>query len=161
MDVDVTESRAHQAVLLDELQDLLVFCLSGQGKKLQVREDFKPVFEIAAGQFADNERVAQHLPILQQPFQVRDAFPEMADPDRSVYQNHIYRTATLRLGTAFKCLSVPPSFASRRALSLAIRASSPSFTNVVFSLMPVNSDALSSNPSSMFNVVLIALYLSS
>jgi hypothetical protein len=65
MDVYVTESLGHQAVLLYELQDLLVLGLGGQGKKLQEREDFLPVLEIAAGQLADNERVAHHFPVIQ------------------------------------------------------------------------------------------------
>jgi len=161
MDVYVTESLAQEAVLLDELQDLLVFCLGGQGKNLQKREDFLSVLEMATGEFADNERVGHHFPIIQQPFKVRGALPKMAHPYRGVHENHLHRSAILLLGVAFNCLSVPPSFASRWALSLAIKASSPSFTKVVFSLMPVNSDALSTNLSSMFNVVLMAVYLSS
>ncbi len=132
MDVYVTESLAHQAVLLYELQDLLVFGLGSQGKKLQKREDFLSVLEIAAGQFADNERMAQHFPVIQQPFKIRVSLSKMTNPDRGVHENHLQRSTVLLLGVAFNCLSVPPSFASRRALSLAIKASSPSFTNVVF-----------------------------
>jgi hypothetical protein len=54
-----------------------------------------------------------------------------------------------------KSFSVPPKAANLLALSLAIRASRPSLTRAVFSLIPVNSAALANNVSSMFKVVLM------
>jgi len=51
--------------------------------------------------------------------------------------------------------SVPPSFANRLLLSRAIKASSPSRTKDVFSLMPVSRDAFSNTLSSIFSVVLM------
>ncbi len=93
MDGYVTKSLAHQAVLLDELQDLLVFCLGCQGKKLQKQEDFLHVLEITAGQLADDERVAQHFTLTQQPFQVRVPLPKMTDPDRGIQlDRYMFRT---------------------------------------------------------------------
>jgi len=59
----------------------------------------------------------------------------------------------------FSFFSVPPSLASLLLLSIAIKASRPSFTRVVFSLIPVSFDALSINVSSIFNVVLIYSHL--
>ena len=62
----------------------------------------------------------------------------------------------LRLrGICFKCFSLPPSLANLLALSLAMRASNPSFTKAVFSFMPVILDAWSIKLSSIFNVVLM------
>jgi len=56
-----------------------------------------------------------------------------------------------------RLFSVPPSLASRLLLSRAIKASKPSRTKEVFSLMPVNRDAFSNILSSMFSVVLICI----
>lgn len=50
---------------------------------------------------------------------------------------------------------LPPSFASRLELSLAINVRSHSCNSWVFSVMPVNFDAFSYSTSSMFNVVLM------
>jgi hypothetical protein len=55
------------------------------------------------------------------------------------------------------CFSVPPSLANRIALSLAMSASSPSLTKVVFSLIPVILDARSIKLSSILSVVLMVL----
>jgi len=49
----------------------------------------------------------------------------------------------LRLGIFLNFFSVPPSIARRLLLSRAINASRPSFTNDVFSLMPVKREAFS------------------
>ena len=51
--------------------------------------------------------------------------------------------------------SVPPSAARRLLLSFAMRASSPSLTKDVFSLIPVNFEALLISSSSIFKVVLM------
>ncbi len=53
--------------------------------------------------------------------------------------------------------SLPPNLASLLLLSREIRASNPSLTNDVFSLIPVNSEALLRIFSSMFMVVLICI----
>ena len=55
----------------------------------------------------------------------------------------------------FNFFSVPPNMASLLLLSRAIKAFKPSLTKEVFSLTPVNFDALPINLSSIFNVVLI------
>jgi len=62
-----------------------------------------------------------------------------------------------RRGIAFKSFSVPPSIANRLLLSRAISASRPKWTNVVFSVTPVNNDAFFSICSFMFSVVLICI----
>src|SRR4030042_3592505 len=77
-------------------------------------------------------------------------------PIRRYQQEPFYFSAILRRGIIFSSLSVPPSFASLLLLSIAINASSPSLTSVVFSLMPVSLETFLSRPSSMFKVVLIS-----
>jgi hypothetical protein len=54
----------------------------------------------------------------------------------------------------FSFFSVPPSFASLLALSTAIRVCNPNLTRDVFSEIPVNLAAFSSNSSSILSVVL-------
>jgi hypothetical protein len=68
---------------------------------------------MAAGKLTDDERVAHHFSVSQQPFRARVAIPKMTHPHRSVYQNHLHRS-DIRLLRAmdFNCLSVPPSFAN-------------------------------------------------
>jgi hypothetical protein len=84
--------------------------------------------------------------------------PEMADPDRRVDQDH-FAGSERRRGTGRRFFIVPPRAARHRALSRAIRDSRPRRTSAVFSRMPVSSDAVRRRPSSMFNVVLICIYM--
>ena len=65
MDINVTEPLPHQMVLLNELENLLVFRLRYQRKNLYERKDFVSVPNIAAGKLADNEWVSQHFSIIQ------------------------------------------------------------------------------------------------
>jgi hypothetical protein len=81
----------------------------------------------------------------------------MRNPNRSIDENHTRGYLDRRLGMGRSSLSVPPNFARRLLLSLAMRASSPSFTKEVFSLIPVICDAFFRILSSMFNVVLICI----
>jgi hypothetical protein len=75
---------------------------------------------------------------------------------QAVRFDEMYRfVLALRLGIVESFFSVPPSLANRLPHSLAIRASRPSFTRDVFSLMPVSSAALRIRSSSMLIVVLM------
>jgi len=65
MDIDVTEPLPHQMVLLNELENLLVFRLRYQGKHLYERKGFSSIPNIDAGKLADNEWVAEHFSIIQ------------------------------------------------------------------------------------------------
>ena len=80
---------------------------------------------------------------------------KVVHPNRSISKNHNYIFSKLRLGIVCNSFSVPPSFARRLLLSRAIKASRPSRTNEVFSLIPVKRDAFSKILSSMFIVVII------
>src|SRR4030067_977925 len=76
-------------------------------------------------------------------------------PIRMYQQEPFYFSAILRRGIIFNPFSVPPSFASLLLLSIAMSASNPSLTSVVFSLMPVSFETFLIRLSSMFKVVLI------
>src|SRR4030043_905891 len=80
-------------------------------------------------------------------------------PIRRYQQEPFYFSAILRRGIIFSFFSVPPSFASLLLLSIAINASNPSLTSVVFSLMPVSFETFLIRLSSMFKVVLILTLL--
>ena len=54
--------------------------------------------------------------------------------------------------------SVPPSAARRLLLAAATRDSNPILTKAVFSLTPVRREALFTNLSSIFNVVLMHIW---
>src|SRR4030043_1778478 len=76
-------------------------------------------------------------------------------PIRRYQREPFYFSAILRRGIIFSFFSVPPSFASLLLLSIAMSASKPSLTSVVFSLMPVSFETFLIRLSSMFKVVLI------
>jgi hypothetical protein len=67
------------------------------------------------------------------------------------------RAGGRRRGTGLRPRSVPPSAASRRALSRAISAWSPACSTAVFSRSPLNSWAFASSASSMIRVVRICI----
>lgn len=81
--------------------------------------------------------------------------PEMLNPYRSIGQEHRYLPSERLRGMLFSFFSLPPISASLLPLSIAINDSRPRLMRDVFSLIPVNFDALESNLSSMFNVVRI------
>ena len=81
------------------------------------------------------------------------AVTEMVDPHRGVGQNHAAPDRRRGIGRNFFC--EPPSRASRRALSRAIRASRPRWIRAVFSRTPVRLAALLINSWSRFRVVLM------
>lgn len=85
MDIDVAQTLSHQMVSLDKLEDLIVSGLRCQREGLQERKDFSSILNSAAGKFADDERVADHLSVIQQPFKVGLPLSKMMHPYRGVY----------------------------------------------------------------------------
>ena len=76
---------------------------------------------------------------------------------RSPSQARRRREVDRRLRGAFNVFCDPPSAASRRALSRAIKASRPLCTTAVFSERPLRRVASAINRSSMLSVVLICI----
>src|SRR5580765_3896227 len=126
------------------------------GQGFQHTQNLGTFLQCAACQLTDNKRMAKDLLIKEQSFQTFATRSEMLNPNRSVDQNHA-RLRGRRLRIRRSCFSVPPRFAKRRALSLAIRASSPRRTNEVFSFTPVSLAASCSRESSILSVVLICI----
>ena len=55
MRINVSETFAGQPMIFDELHYLFMLRLSGEGKRLKQGEYFRPVLEMSAGKFANDE----------------------------------------------------------------------------------------------------------
>jgi len=99
--------------------------------------------------------MSYNLSVREQVAQAMIAAAEMIPPYRSINKNHLWDYWGRRLGMDCSFFSVSPSLASRLLASRAIKASSPSRTKAVFSLIPVIRDALAKISSSMLSVVRI------
>ena len=145
---------AVQSIPLHELKNLGVVRRFRRRQLPKQGNDLDAVPQIPTGQLADHKRMAQHVIVQEQSLQPRDALAEMVHPDRRVDQDHPRcPDRLLRIGASD--VSVPPSSASRRALSRATSASRPARTSDVFSWIPVSLAARLRSASSMFSVVLI------
>jgi hypothetical protein len=131
----------------------------GSGEVFEEVEYFMASLHRAAGEFTDDEWVAEHLGVKEKAGEPKIGHAQMVDPDRCIGQNHADFLATLdrRRGTERAVLSEPPNVAKRLALSRATSASKPALTTAVFSVRPLNCVARPSNASSMFSVVRICI----
>ncbi len=122
----------------------------------QKGQDLFSVPEVATRQLADHERVGEDLFVLQERAKACTARSEVMDPNRGVDEDHaVLLDRRRRMGRS--PFSLPPSWARRRALSRAMRASRPRWIRAVFSLIPVSLAARRSMESSMLSVVLICM----
>jgi len=156
MDIHKAEAAAHQSMGIDERNGFLLSGNAGLRKRAEKGQDSGPVANRPARELPDDEGMTNDFAIVKQRLEMCIPVMEMIYPDRGVDEDHRY-AALLRRGTGWRSLSLPPSLASRFALSLAIRYSSPILTSAVFSLTPVSSDALAIRVSSMLIVVLICI----
>lgn len=88
MDIDKTDTQTHEPMLIDEEEKLIRSDGESDGESLQQIQDSISVFEIAAGQFPDDIRMASHLTIEQQCFEPAVARAQMIDPDGSIDEDH-------------------------------------------------------------------------
>jgi hypothetical protein len=154
MHIDPANAAAPKTLSLDQAEDFLVFRHTSFGQLLKQAKDFSTISHGSARQFAHNERMHQDFITLEQVLQFRVPVSKVIHPHRGIYQGHALLPCRL-LGTGSKAGSEAPSSARRRALSVAISASSPFRTREVFSVTPVSFAALFNRSSSIFNVVLI------
>lgn len=122
MHVDEPDSSSHESAVLNQEQGLVVGRDRRRGESRKKFEHLLPVDQISAGQFTEYERMDEHLLFFQNGLQLRDSFSQVVDPHRGVDKNHEERR---RRGALIRG-SLPPRRASRRALSRAMRARSPS-----------------------------------
>jgi hypothetical protein len=65
----------------DELHHFPMLRPDGRRERLQQREYFRPVYEIPAGEFTDDERMAKRPAFSQQGFQPNGSMPQMRHPN--------------------------------------------------------------------------------
>jgi hypothetical protein len=88
MDIYVSQAFSHQAIRINTLEHLSMLRRNCLGECLEMDEDFRPVPEIAAGEFADDDRMAKDPAFIQQRRQSLVSLPQMGHPQRSVHQDH-------------------------------------------------------------------------
>jgi hypothetical protein len=120
---------------LDKREGLDVRCDGRERKITEKSKYFAAIREVAAGKLSQNEWVHEYLGIFQHARELRDAFSEMVYPNGSVNQDHA--RFGRRRGTERSLTSLPPSLASRRALSRAIKACRPACMSAVRPFTPV------------------------
>ena len=128
MGIDISDAAPKQPVLVDEMQN---FGISGDAGLRQIHQCVQHDFtltQVAQGQLADDKRMGQDRSSLEQRGERLLACAKMGDPNRRIDQDHA--DVGRRRGGAFRRGSLPPSRASRRALSRSIRALSASRTRL-------------------------------
>lgn len=156
MHVDPPETAPHETVRLDERQDLPVVGERPARQGRQQLEDLAPAPQGPARELADHEGMTRDFFGLEAGGERSVAAAQVVDPDGGIGEDQ-GRGLGLRRRIGASLRSVPPSAARRRALSRAIRASSPAWTSAVLPLRPVLRSASRSNASSMSSVVLICM----
>jgi hypothetical protein len=154
MNIDVTYSLAVKLVALDVAKHFISFGYCCRRQLLEQFQNQCAIRQASAGNFAHYERVHDYFVAFKQSREPRISPAQMVDPYRCVDENQDLilcrrRGATFRLGW------LPPSLASRLALSRSMRALRPSCSNVERSSEPVNLMALAIRLSSRFTVVRI------
>jgi|SRR6516225_1033880 len=148
------------AVQLLALNHTHHFLMLGDLRLRQSLEQSKDLLTIAqrpARQLTDDEGMGHHLTVFQEGPKHAVSNAQMIDPDGRVDEGHAMRRGRRRR-IAPKPGSVPPSLASRWALSRAINASSPMRTSAVFVVTPVNRAARRRRDGSILRVVLIRMH---
>ncbi len=163
MNVDPSDSGTRKVVPFHEGEH---FVVPDDGRSGQVREspkDLTPTGETSQSELALHERMDEDVELFQMRGQTRAAGAEVLYPDGGVdedAQGRVRREVPgrgrRRRGARARG-SVPPSAASRRALSRTISDSSPARTTAAFSVSPVARLARSIKASSRISVVRILI----
>lgn len=130
MHVNSAQSPSRKPVKGDALHRFDVRRHLGCRQGTQLGEDHWAIFEVAARQFAGNERVHQYKSFGQAAGQARMPAAKVFDPDGGIGEDH---QTGRRRGTPDSLGCVPPSAASLLPVSRAISAARPSRTKAVFS----------------------------
>jgi hypothetical protein len=160
--VDPSDAAARESVPFDELQNFGMLCGVGLRQLREEPEDLGAPSQVAERQFADHERVKENEPVLEEGREPGVSTPQVIDPEGRVDQDQrlalgLRTGAGRRRRGSRRPFSVPPSAASRRALSRAMSASRPAWTIAVFSVRPVRLLAFARRESSRISVVLICI----
>lgn len=116
MRVNESKARREQGLFFNQHARLLVAAFHGGGQAVQQAQQLVSIFQAAAGQLADNQWMAKHLPAPELFRQRAMAVPQMLNPERGVGENQACANFARRRGIAFKRGSLPANAASRRLL---------------------------------------------
>src|SRR5438132_10287028 len=152
MRIDPAYPPAMQPLALNNAHHFLVLRPLRLGQGLEQGKDLLPVAQNPACQLTDDERMDQHLRVLQEGLELAVSSAQVIDPDGRVNEDHATRPDRRRR-IPLKPSSVPPNLAVPWALSWASRASRPMRTSAVFLETPVNRAARRMREDSMFKVV--------
>ena len=158
MSIDPTDTAAVQAATLNEAQQFVVFGNLSLRQGYEKAQDLVAIADGTACQLTNDERMRQDQLVVEKGLQPLVPGAEMLNPHRGINEDHATRPGRRRR-TGVSLGSLPPSPASRLALSLATKASRPKRTSEVFSEIPVSLAALRSSSSSMLSVVLICIMM--
>ena len=150
MGIDVADAQTKQAFVRYETHHFMILCYHRFGQIVQVAEDDLALLQATHRQFADNQRVRKNFSPLQQPLECGIVPAKVIDPYRGINQ---YHRAARRRGATVNSGSLPPSLASRRALSRSISAFNASRSSADRSLIPVKVVAFATRASSKATVV--------
>jgi hypothetical protein len=153
--IHIADTRSVQAFLVDQPEHLVIFGHHRLGETAQQRDDLVTVAQVQQRQLSSHPGMRQHRVALEQTDQSGVSPAEVVDPNRGVDQ--YLRGRGRRRGTWARDGWVPPSRASRRALSRSIRAASASRTTAVFPVLPVRRCASARMSSSKARVVRTAV----
>src|SRR3989339_2277034 len=109
MHIDIPEPFPHEAIVFNKLHYFFMLRPDCLGKPLQKGDNLRPVTEITARQFTDNERMAHHPAAMQQGLQSDASLPQMGYPNRSVNQDHVMLLLTFSGGSHPVAVRFPPA----------------------------------------------------
>lgn len=131
MSVDIAYAKTEQSFICDEMKHFLVMRDFSLRQLLQAIQDNLSLTQTSQRQFASNKWMGENAPLLEEIGQGCIAFAQRVDPDGCIDENHA--GSVCRRRTGFRSGSLPPSRASRRALSRSINALSASRISADFS----------------------------
>lgn len=91
MHVNQAQTLVHETMKINEVQDFRIVGLGKCRQGGQQCENDLATLNVAASQFADDERMAHDVLAMEQFHKVRFTFAQVIDPDRGVHKHHVTR----------------------------------------------------------------------
>lgn len=88
MHIDVPETFTSQPMEFNKSHHLFMLHLGRPWERLKQGEYLRPVPDLSAGEFADDEWVTDHISVIQQTFEPCGALPQMRHPDGAIDEDH-------------------------------------------------------------------------
>ena len=155
--IDPSDSQPMERMPFNEGHDFQVAGDDWRRKCCQQIEDSLALPDVPTGQFTPHKGMKQHFADVEQYTELGMAPPQVLDPHRRVDKHGQRAAAGRRRRIGRRAGSLPPSAASRLALSVAMSVRKAACTTAVFSSRPLSLRACSMSWSSMISVVLICI----